>query len=266
MRAEAAPSTATVQEASQPIVLAYHAVTPDWHHPLAIHPDRFRRQLESLAERGLRGIRFSAAANVGEEQSAVCITFDDAFASTLEWGVPVLQELGWPATAFAVTGPTSSREPMRWLEPNVSAASDVNLTPMSWSDLEGLSEIGWEIGSHSRTHRLLSQLDGTQLEDELAGSRGEIIGRLGGCTSVSYPWGEVHPRVIAAALQAGYTAASGLAGRFRSSDPMAVPRFAVSGRDDWIRYRLKTSRWFWGLRSTPAWAWLDAARRRQVQP
>lgn len=264
MTSQAVPSRAAVGDASQPIVLAYHAVTPDWRHPLAIEPERFRRQLAGLADRGFHGVTFAAAAHGPGEPNAVCVTFDDAFASTLEWGVPVLEALGWPATVFAVTGPTSSGEPMRWLERNAGAASDADLRPMSWDELEGLGAMGWEIGSHSRTHRLLSQLDDEQLEDELAGSRSEIVARLGACTSVSYPWGEVHARVVAAAARAGYTAASGLAGRFRSSDPMAVPRFAIAGTDGRIRYRLKTSRWFWSFRSTPAWAWLDATRHRQV--
>jgi peptidoglycan/xylan/chitin deacetylase (PgdA/CDA1 family) len=135
---------------------------------------------------------------------------------------------------------------------------------MTWRQLEQLSETGWEIGSHSRTHRRLSQLDTDELEDELAGSREEIAGRLGACTSISYPWGEVHPRVVAAAQRAGYTAASGLDGRFRRGDPMAVPRFAVSGADGPLRFRLKTSGWFWALRSTPGWIWLDTLRHRQV--
>jgi peptidoglycan/xylan/chitin deacetylase (PgdA/CDA1 family) len=245
-------------------VLAYHAVTPSWRHALAVHPDRFREQLAALAGRGFRGVTFAEAAGGDLHSPSVCITFDDAFGSTFTWGAPLLDELGWPATVFPVTNPTSAGKPMRWLERNTAVAFDGDLTPMSWDQLEQLGAAGWEIGSHTRTHRRLSQLGPDELDDELGGSREEIAGRLGACSSVSYPWGEVHPRVVAAARRAGYTAASGLDGRFRRGDPMAVPRFAVSGADGPVRYRLKTSRWFWALRSTPAWIWLDSVRHRQV--
>lgn len=263
MRAAAAPVEA-VAPPSQPLVLAYHAITPSWRHPLAVHPHRFRQQLTTLADRGFRGVTFAEAASGDLRSPSVCVTFDDAFASAFSLGAPVLEELGWPATVFAVTDPTSGGVPMRWLEGKTGAASDAELTPMSWDQLGQLREGGWEIGSHSRTHRRLSQLAPDELEDELAGSRAEIAGRLGACTSVSYPWGEVHPRVVEAAQRAGYAAASGLDGRFRRGDPMAVPRFAVSGADGPLRYRLKTSRWFWALRATPAWVWLDTMRHRQV--
>ena len=261
MRATPSQVAAARRHSPRPIVLAYHAVTPNWQHPLAIHPERFRRQLTTLASRGFHGVTFAVAART-QEPHAVCITFDDAFASSLEWAVPVLDELRWPATVFPVVKPATTGEPMRWLELAPSAASDRDLTSMSWPDLQKLSALGWEIGSHGLTHRLLSDLDDDELDEELVGSRDEIVKRIGSCTSISYPWGEVHQRVVAAARRSGYTAASGLAGRFRSSNPMAVPRFAVSGTDGPIRYRLKTSRWFWGLRSTPAWSWLDAARHR----
>lgn len=242
------------------LVLAYHAITPSWRHPLAIHPDRLREQLHRLAERGFRGTTFTDAATGEAGGRLVAVTFDDAFRSAANWGARVLEELGWPATVFTVTDTADSGEPMRWLERRETAASDEDLLAMPWSDLRELAQRGWEIGSHSTSHRLLSELDDTELEDELSRSRAEIAAHIGPCTSISYPWGEVAGRVVAAARDAGYTAGSGLAGRFHPNDPMVMPRFAVSAADGRFRYGLKTSSFLWNLRATPVWSWLDSVR------
>lgn len=245
--------------ARQPLVLAYHAVTTDWRHPLAIDPDRFREQLHKLAARGFRGATFTAAATGESPGRLAVITFDDGFRSAAEHALPVFDELGWPATVFTVTSTATNGDPMRWLSGELPAPDDA-LLPLRWSELVDLAARGWEIGSHASTHRLLSELDDADLEAELRSSRKEIVERIGACTSISYPWGEVDGRVVAAARAAGYVAGSGLAGRFRKGDPMAVPRFAVSGSDGRLRYRLKTSPTFWRLRSTPLWTWLDSLR------
>jgi len=123
-----------------------------------------------------------------------------------------------------------------------------------------LAEEGWEIGSHSRTHALLSTVGDAELEEEIEGSRAEIVENLGSCASIGYPWGEVDGRIVGAARRAGYKAGSGLAGRFVHDDPLRVPRLAVSGVDGSFRFALKTSGLLWTLRSTRLWDVLDRAR------
>jgi len=246
------------------LLLAYHAVTPDWQHPLAIDPETFRAQLGRLAERGFRGVTFTAAATGAVTGRVVAITFDDGFRSAGERAVGYLEELDWPATVFAVTRAATSGEAMRWLEAREGAARDRDLLPMRWDELRDLAERGWEIGSHTATHRLLSRLDDTELDEELRGSRQEIAERIGGCASISYPWGEIDSRVVTAARAAGYVAGSGLAGRFRSNDPMAMPRIAVAAADGRVRYGLKTSAFLWALRKTVLWGWLERMRQLPV--
>jgi peptidoglycan/xylan/chitin deacetylase (PgdA/CDA1 family) len=89
--------------ARQPLVLAYHAVTTEWRHPLAIDPGRLREQLHKLAARGFRGATFTAAATGESSGRIAVITFDDGFRSAADHAVPILDELGWPATVFTVT-------------------------------------------------------------------------------------------------------------------------------------------------------------------
>ena len=248
------------------LVLAYHAVTPDWRHSLAMRPETFRAQLHRLAERGFRGVTFTAAATGAVEGRVVAITFDDGFRSVAEPAAGYLDELGWPATVFAVTSAATSGEPMRWLVSDEGDARDSDLLPMGWDELRDLGCRGWEIGSHTVTHRLLSRLDDSELNEELRASRRETAERIGACTSISYPWGEIDERVVAAARAAGYVAGSGLAGRFRWNDPLTVPRVAVAGSDEGSRFALKTSTFFWGVRRTPVWTGLDRLRRASVGP
>jgi len=241
------------------VVLAYHAISEDWAHPLATSPAQFRRQLTRLASRGFRGVTLDELATGHPRGRTVALTFDDGFASALQ-AKPVLEELGWPATVFVVTDAVGSRTPMTWLGGPPDANEDA-LFPLSWESLSALAAAGWEIGSHGRTHRLLSDLSDTELAAELAESREAVATRIGSCRGISYPWGELDDRVVAAARRAGYAYGSGLAGRFARGDAMRVPRVAVDRMDGTARFGLKTSTAFSVVRTSIAWTWLDAVRR-----
>jgi peptidoglycan/xylan/chitin deacetylase (PgdA/CDA1 family) len=245
------------------LALAYHSITPTWTDDLAVRPDAFALQLQKLADRGYEGVTFSDAALGDQERKVVAITFDDAFATVAEHALPILRRQGWPATIFAVTDAVTSGEPMSWLVDDAPNAAAEELLPLRWDQLAGFAELGWEIGSHSRTHRLLSRLADDELQDEIAGSREEIRARIGRCTSFSYPWGVVSHRAMDAVQGAGYDAASGLAGRFLRHNPLAVPRFAITALDQDFRFRLKTSASLRLVRTTPLW---DVMRRNRPEP
>jgi peptidoglycan/xylan/chitin deacetylase (PgdA/CDA1 family) len=238
------------------LVLAYHAISPSWRHPLSTTPEAFRSQLGLLAARGYRGVTFSDAARSPSRERRVAVTFDDAFRSAAVHGRPIIDELGWPATVFVPTTPVTTREPMNWL-----GGQGGEVESMTWDDVEELAAHGWEVGSHTRTHRLLSALAPAEAAEELAGSREEIVTRTGRCDAISYAWGEVVPTVVEAARSVGYSTGSGLAGQFRFGDPMRVPRVAIADADGTgARFRLKISPLFWRTRATPAWGLVERAR------
>ncbi|MFQ5590086.1 MAG: polysaccharide deacetylase family protein [Phycisphaerae bacterium] len=79
---------------------------------------------------------------------------------------------------------------------------------MDWGQLAALAESGHEIGSHSSTHEILTQLDDATLENEVAGSRASLETGLGvPVRAFCYPNGDVDARVARAVVSAGYSCA-----------------------------------------------------------
>jgi len=110
---------------------------------------------------------------------------------------------------------------------------------MSWNDLRELANSGLvDIGSHSRTHPILSPLTGEQAAEEIIQSRQELQTRLGAAVSCfCYPNGmpgDFGPREIDLICRAGYTCsvASHLGYASEASDRFALPRIG-GGIKDW---------------------------------
>ena len=96
------------------LVLCYHAVSETWPPMLAVRPDRFERQLEHVLERGYVATTFTEAVAAPPAPRTVAITFDDAYRSVYELGLPILERLGLPATVFAPTEQIGGDQPMAW--------------------------------------------------------------------------------------------------------------------------------------------------------
>lgn len=238
------------------LVLCYHAVSSTWSAPLSVSPEKLHRQLASLVRRGYVGATFTQAVLEPPREASVCVTFDDAYASVLAEAVPVLDELGLPGTVFAPSAYVGSDEPMAW--PGIDGWLETEhrheLVPLSWTDLAGLREHGWEVGSHTHTHPRLTQLDDDELERELVRSKTELESKLGGvCSSLAYPYGDHDARVVEAARRAGYAAAATLPARFVASTALTCPRLGVYHDDGAVVFALKVSRAVRRLRRTSGW-------------
>jgi peptidoglycan/xylan/chitin deacetylase (PgdA/CDA1 family)/CelD/BcsL family acetyltransferase involved in cellulose biosynthesis len=242
------------------LTIAYHAILDEWVHPLALRPEDMGRQLATLARAGYQSVTLTELTQRPDATGVVAITFDDGFRSVYETALPLLESLGWKATVFVTTNALTTGEPMTWLTPSPGEAPRGALQAITWDQAADLAAHGWEIGSHTETHARLSLLSAEERQRELEQSRLEIITHVGSCTSISYPWGEQSLTLATAARAAGYTAGSGLEGRFIDGDAMRVPRVAISRYDTKARFRLKCSRRFWRARATRAWDAIDAWR------
>jgi peptidoglycan/xylan/chitin deacetylase (PgdA/CDA1 family) len=78
---------------------------------------------------------------------------------------------------------------------------------LSWDDLTMLLRAGHEVGSHTRTHADLAALGAEELEEEVEGSRIELMARLGPVRHFAWPYGRfsnVKTETIRAIARAGY--------------------------------------------------------------
>jgi peptidoglycan/xylan/chitin deacetylase (PgdA/CDA1 family) len=231
---------------SELLVLCYHAISPTWSASLSVTPDAFERQISNLVRRGWTAATFTEVVRRTPEGKTVVLTFDDAFASVKTYALPVLRQLGVKATVFAPTDYISRQAPLAWpgLE-HWERSPDANeLTAMTWDDLGELAELGWEIGSHSRTHPFLTSLDDDALAMELRESREECATRIGRpVTAIAYPYGDVDDRVQERTRHAGYEAAAALAWPSPKPNRYRYPRIGVYHKDSWLRFRFKVSSW-----------------------
>jgi peptidoglycan/xylan/chitin deacetylase (PgdA/CDA1 family) len=250
------------------VALGYHGVSEHWPSPLAVDPLQLRHQIEHLLERGHRAATVSEAAAASSRTRLLAVTFDDALSSVYTRAFPILRDLGVVATVYVPTVPILSGTPMAWPEvrDHLDTEHAGELDGMTTEQLRAVLDAGWEIGSHTRTHPWLPQLDDEALRDELGRSRAELREAFGvPCVSLAYPFGATDDRVVAAARAAGYATAVTLPRRVRpwsarSDAALRLSRIGVYRSDDLPRFRLKVAAPMRVLRSTALWEALGPRR------
>jgi len=106
---------------------------------------------------------------------------------------------------------------------------------MSWDEARSLVSMGFDLGSHTVSHPILSGLDGAALRQELSESRAVIRGRTGSeCLTLAYPNGgtaDFSAEVLQAAAESGYAVAFSVQDLIAGAAPprLAVPRVAIPG-------------------------------------
>jgi peptidoglycan/xylan/chitin deacetylase (PgdA/CDA1 family) len=223
------------------LVLCYHAVSHTWRDTLAVTPATLERQLAFLIGRGYRGATFREAVTSPPAPRTLAVTFDDASRSVWNLAVPILSRFGLPGTIFVPTRFPGSRI-LSW--PGIDTFGDGahpdELVPMSWDELRAAADMGWEVGSHTRTHPHLTALSDRELEEELRGSREDCEAMIErSCESIAYPYGDHDLRVVAAARRSGYLAGGTLQGWFGPPTPLRWPRVGVYPIDRMLRFRAK---------------------------
>lgn len=156
--------------------------------------DEFRDHLGVIKNLGWSGWNVTRAlqsmASVdgkAQEQEGICLTFDDGCASDLLVAAPLLLEKGFNATFYITVNHLGQKG------------------YLSRVQLQDLHKLGFEIGSHSMTHRYLNDLDPRELESELSGSKQELEQIIGSrVIHFSCPGGRVNQRVLEATASAGY--------------------------------------------------------------
>ena len=249
------------------LVLCYHAVSEAWASEYSVTPANLERQITGLLRRGYRPTTFHQAVSAPPASRTLAVTFDDALSSVPRRALPLLAELGVPATVFACTGVVGSPDPVPFAPPGWRNGDHaLDLQSMSWDELGEVLEAGWEVGSHTRSHPRLTELGADALAEELRASKSECEARLPGpCRSLAYPFGEADARVVEAARAAGYRAAAGVLWGSQPSGPLHWPRVVVLRSDGERRFTLKTARPLRILRRSRAGRWVGLMRSRAAE-
>lgn len=122
-------------------------------------------------------------------ERTVVLTFDDGFANFYEKAWSVLQQYGFKATVFVISGYMGKQND--WAPPPPGLGMrDI----LSWEQATELSLNGMEIGSHTQTHRDLSRCSEWEVQREVIDSRAEIEDHLAmPVETFAYPYGATDP-------------------------------------------------------------------------
>jgi peptidoglycan/xylan/chitin deacetylase (PgdA/CDA1 family) len=174
-------------------ILTYHSLD-ETRSVISTAPTVFCKQMCALKRWGFQGICVGDLLDAWEGKRVmpdrpVVLTFDDGFRNVGEHAVPVLKELGFRATIFAVAGYCGGTN--NWPSP---LAGIPRLPLLSWLELRGLAAAGYEIGAHGVTHAPLDTMTPQEAERELAGAKDFLQQRLGQAVTVfAYPYGSTGP-------------------------------------------------------------------------
>jgi peptidoglycan/xylan/chitin deacetylase (PgdA/CDA1 family) len=213
-------------------VLAYHGVgeiaNGDDPRRLIVSPRHLKAQVELLKRLRYRFVTAGELAR-GATGRLAALTFDDGWENNLTVALPLLRQLGVPATFFVCPGLFGAQHP------------DVRGPSGRLIDERGARRLaagGMELGAHSMTHPDLRTLDDDELRYELTESRREVE-RLSHepCLTLAYPFGFADDRETEAARRAGYRLAFGwLPGPWQ---PLDAPRLPAPPRHGAGRLALK---------------------------
>jgi peptidoglycan/xylan/chitin deacetylase (PgdA/CDA1 family) len=130
---------------------------------------------------------------------------------------------------------------------------------LSWDEVAEIRNYGFDIGSHTVSHPILSRIDASRLRTELRESKRAIETRLGQrCDYLAYPNGtraDYNDDVLREARAAGYLLGFTLNRSLNTAqvDPLAVDRVDVAGHAPLDVFRARVSGLF---------TWIESWRRR----
>lgn len=233
------------------VILAYHRVTgksdfiANGMGGRNVSPKNFEKHLRYLKKNysliSLDDFIEYAKRQNGLPKRSAIITFDDGYKDNYTDAFPVLRRYKVAATVFLAVdfiGAGKLMRPHRLYYPEdmpgpdeeARVASEIYL---SWGDVEEMSRAGVSFGSHTSTHRLLSELSGEEARDEISASKDRIEKVLKRpVLHFAYPFGEsgsFTEDIKDAVRESGFLSASsrldGVNGA--CADPYALRRIGV---------------------------------------
>jgi poly-beta-1,6-N-acetyl-D-glucosamine N-deacetylase len=214
------------------VVLQYHYVAAETPASTSVTPAQFAAHLAAIEASGatvlpLAGVLAALQAGRTLPETALVITFDDAYESIAEAAHPLLRARDWPYTIFVNPEPIDGQHGGF----------------LSWDQLRTLAAEGATIGNHGLRHDYMVRGESqglpapaapayeAYLQRQVLEAQRRIDAELGAQPKLfAYPYGEFAPELRAWLKAQGYAAFGQHSGPlWAGSDPQALPRFPASG-------------------------------------
>ncbi len=211
---------------------------------LYTNPKLFEKQIKLLHKLGFKTIGSKVIIeflNGKDTEKSISITFDDAYKDVFENALPVLKHYNFKAIIFVPVGLVGDYN--RWDFERVKVKKPI----ASWEDIKYALKEGFEIGSHTMTHRALTTLDNKSLKQEIELSKKILEDKLGTeINTFCYPYGDYDEKVISAVKEAGYKLAFSVnSGHIIKGDnPYTLKRLHMRHNTNVFRLLLKLSKFY----------------------
>ena len=196
----------------------------------SVAPSSLEEQLLYLHDKGFQTLSLSDLAASFENREplppkSVILTFDDGFRDFYTNAFPLLKKYNMRAVSFYVVG--YSNFPGYMDQQMLREIHDSGLV---------------DVQSHSMNHLVLTKLTPEEQRREIFDSKRileEVLGKR--INYFAYPYGDFDQNIINLVREAGYKLSFGtLPGDvLRKSDYLSLPRLAVTGFDDLVRFKNK---------------------------
>lgn len=168
---------------------------------------------------------------------AVSLTFDDGLLDQYNNALPKLESAGMKGTFFIVSELLADNGAQGFV---------------SRAQISDIYSKGHEIGSHTRTHPHLSELTLEQQQNEIEGSRDDLLAmNVGPITSFAYPYGDYNATTVGIVQNSGLTNARSTWNGYaeQTSPKYELPRFSVENNvtiaqvKSWIDTAIANKKW-----------------------
>ena len=196
----------------------YHSITNDGRG-LSVTPDEFKKQIEFLCthQMPLRVSELDQYLSGAKRltRDAFVLTFDDGYKTILSVKDYLSQHNIYPV-AFVLSDNVHA---------NYAELDMPEGELLKSAEIRELSEAGWDIGSHSKTHMSFSQLTGAEAKSEVLDSKAELERTLNiSVDYFAYPKGAYTPEILRVAEKSAYKFAFSMDDGYVSAK---APRYAL---------------------------------------
>lgn len=214
-------------------ILCYHKVGPvaSEGRRLNVEPKLLATHVRYFLRRSYTFVKAGELAELWPPR-AVCFTFDDAYLSTMTFGVEVLDRANVKGTFYAV--PSLVGKSSTWDKGHEHPLAE-------WSLLESAQKRSHEIANHTFSHCDLSSLSEADQQQEWESADDALMQHGIAAGSVCYPFGKTNAHTAAAAAACGYKVGLALKKRVatETDERLMLPRIVVAYSDSMAKLLYK---------------------------